>query len=64
MKSDLAMTGTSESNKPLPDESAALQARRQRVRSVAIAVGLGLLVVMFYAATIVRLGGAVVNRPL
>ncbi|MCC7252198.1 hypothetical protein [Hyphomicrobium sp.] len=30
--------------------------RRQRLRSVAIAVGLGFLVLLFYAATIVRMG--------
>lgn len=30
--------------------------RRQRLRSVAIALGLGFLVLLFYAATIVRMG--------
>jgi hypothetical protein len=40
------------------------RARRQRWRSIAIAVALGLLVLLFYAATIVRLGGNVWNRPL
>jgi hypothetical protein len=34
------------------------------MRSIAIALVLGLLVVMFYIATIVRLGGNVFNRPL
>jgi sugar phosphate isomerase/epimerase len=38
--------------------------RRQRMRSIAIAVALGAMVVMFYAATIVRMGGNVANRPL
>ena len=38
--------------------------RRRRMRSIAIAVALGLLVVMFYVATIVRLGGNVFNRPM
>jgi hypothetical protein len=38
--------------------------RRQRMRSIAIAVALALLVGLFYAATIVRLGGNVANRPL
>ena len=38
--------------------------RRRRTRSIAIAVALGILVVMFYIATIVRLGGNVFNRPL
>ena len=42
----------------------AATARRQRLRSLAIALGLGFLVVMFYAATIVRLGGSVLDRPL
>ncbi|WP_295556414.1 hypothetical protein [uncultured Hyphomicrobium sp.] len=31
--------------------------RRQRLRSAAIALGLGFLVMLFYAATIVRMGG-------
>lgn len=35
----------------------AKRARRQRLRSTAIALGLGFLVVLFYAATIVRMGG-------
>jgi hypothetical protein len=30
--------------------------KRQRLRSVAIACGLGFLVLLFYAATIVRMG--------
>ncbi|MCB1506120.1 MAG: hypothetical protein KDJ47_14175 [Hyphomicrobiaceae bacterium] len=38
--------------------------RRQRMRSWAIAGILFFLVVVFYAATIVRLGGNVMNRPL
>ena len=48
---------------PKPDDQAA-QMRRQRLRSLAIALGLGFLVMCFYAATIVRLGGNVVQRPL
>lgn len=35
------------------------QRRRQRMRSVAIALALGFLVLLFYAATIVRMGGHV-----
>lgn len=31
--------------------------KRQRLRSAAIALGLGFLVLLFYAATIVRMGG-------
>jgi hypothetical protein len=38
--------------------------RRRKMRSIAIALVLGGLVVMFYVATIVRLGGNVFNRPL
>lgn len=38
--------------------------RRQRMRSWAIAGVLMFLVVAFYAATIVRLGGHALNRPL
>ena len=38
--------------------------RRRRMRSIAIALALAALVVLFYVATIVRLGGNVLNRPL
>ncbi len=38
--------------------------RRRRMRNIAIAVALGVLVVMFYVATIVRMGGNVMNRPM
>ena len=38
--------------------------RRRRMRSIAIAVALGVLVVIFYVATIVRMGGNVLNRPM
>lgn len=37
--------------------------KRQRLRSIAIAVGLAVLVVLFYAATIVHLGGNALRRP-
>jgi hypothetical protein len=43
---------------------AAAEARRRRARSIAIALGLGFLVAMFYAATIVHLGGNVANRAI
>lgn len=36
--------------------------RRQRMRSIAIACALALLVLLFYGATIVRLGGNVAKR--
>jgi hypothetical protein len=38
--------------------------RRRRTRSIAIALLLAGLVVLFYVATIVRLGGDVLMRPL
>lgn len=38
--------------------------RRQRGRSIAIALALAGLVVLFYIATMVRLGGNVFNRAL
>jgi hypothetical protein len=38
--------------------------RRQRARSIAIGLALAALVVLFYVATLVRLGGNVLNRPL
>lgn len=38
--------------------------RRQRMRSIAIAVSLVLLVALFYVATMVRMGGNVLNRPM
>jgi hypothetical protein len=34
------------------------------MRSIAIALALGALVVLFYVATLVRLGGNALNRPL
>ena len=38
--------------------------RRQRMRSIAIGIALAVLVALFYAATIARLGGNVANRSL
>ena len=38
--------------------------RRKRMRSIAIALALGGLAILFYLATIVRLGGNVLNRAL
>ncbi|MCV0428270.1 MAG: hypothetical protein K5905_22670 [Roseibium sp.] len=40
------------------------QAKKRRSRSIAIAVVLAALVVLFYVVTIVKLGPGVVNRPL
>jgi hypothetical protein len=39
------------------------QKRRRRARSIAIAIALGALVVLFYAVTLVK-GPAVLVRPL
>ncbi len=48
-----------------PEEQSEEQRRkRQRMRSIAIALALVGLVVLFYIATIVRLGGNVLNRPM
>lgn len=38
--------------------------KRQRMRSIAIAVALVVMAVLFYAATIVRLGSNALNRPM
>ena len=40
------------------------QKRRRRARSIAIALALGALVVLFYVVTIVKLGPGVLQRPL
>ena len=40
------------------------QVRRRRARSIAIALALGALVLLFYAVTIVKLGPDVLRRPL
>lgn len=51
-------------NEALEDKAEAERLRRQRQRSIAIAIGLVLLVVLFYAATLVHLGGNVYNRAM
>lgn len=40
------------------------QLRRRRARSIAIGLALGALVILFWAVTIVKLGGNVANRSL
>ncbi len=40
------------------------QTRRRRGRSIAIALMLGALVVLFYVVTVVRLGPGILDRPL
>ena len=49
---------------PVADDEQREQQRRRRMRSIAIALALGALVILFYVATLVRLGGNVLNRPL
>lgn len=46
------------------DKNEEQRAQKQRTRSIGIALGLALLVVLFYVATLVRLGPDVFNRPL
>ena len=38
--------------------------RRQKTRSIAIACGLVLLVVLFYVATLIHMGDGVMKRPM
>ncbi|MCF4097797.1 hypothetical protein [Maritalea mediterranea] len=40
------------------------QAKRLRKRSVALALVLGALAILFYAVTIVKIGPAIFQRPL
>jgi hypothetical protein len=40
------------------------QRKARRSRSVAIAIGLALLVVIFYVATIAKFGPSILNRPM
>jgi hypothetical protein len=55
-----AFNNNSENGIVLTDE----QKRRRRARSVAIALALGALVLLFYVVTIVKLGPGVLQRPL
>lgn len=45
-------------------DPARVREQRQRSRSIAIALALGAMSILFYAATIARMGGNVGNRPL
>lgn len=56
----LAGTTMNDNGVRLTDE----QRRRQRARSIAIAVILAVLVVLFYLVTIVKLGPGAIDRPL
>jgi hypothetical protein len=49
---------------PVANDERQERERRRRMRSIAIALALAALVVVFYVATLVRLGGNVLNRPL
>jgi hypothetical protein len=54
--------GTDKATTPASQDAERLQ--RQRVRNIAIALALGAMVVMFFVATLVRLGANVGNRPM
>ncbi len=40
------------------------QERSRRARNIAIGVTVALLVILFYAVTVVKFGGAIVNRTI
>jgi hypothetical protein len=40
------------------------QAKARRSRSLAIGLALGVLVIIFYVATIIKFGPAILDRPL
>ena len=42
----------------------AAQQKARRNRNIAIGVALAVLVVLFYVATVVKFGPAILNRPL
>lgn len=48
---------------PVPDLTED-QRKRQRARSIAIALGLVALIVLFYLVTIFRMGGGVLQRAM
>ncbi len=60
MTDDKKIPGTEPDGVVLTDE----QKRRRRARSIAIAAVLAALCVLFYVVTIVKLGPAVLIRPL
>lgn len=49
---------------PNPPTSSPEEQQRRRRRSVALALALGALVVLFYVVTIAKLGPQIVQRPL
>jgi hypothetical protein len=62
----MSVTMNDLSNTPQPEKGIKLteqQLRARRARSIAIAVSLGILVVLFYIVTLVK-GPGVLERPL
>lgn len=49
---------------PVPPRLTEAELKRRRSRSIAIAVALGFMAVLFYAVTIAKLGPQVMVRPL
>ncbi len=49
---------------PRPPQLSAAEQKRRRTRSLAIALALGFMVILFYVVTIAKLGPQVLNRPL
>lgn len=49
---------------PRPPLLTEAERKRRRTRSLAIALTLGFMVLLFYAVTIAKLGPQVLNRPL
>ena len=49
---------------PPPTALTPQQVKARRSRNIAIALTLGALVVLFFAMTIVRMGGSVMDRPM
>lgn len=67
MRESIAMNDKPEKNRDRRPDGVVLsdeQKRRRRTRSIAIAVVLAVLCVLFYVVTIVKLGPAVLVRPL
>ena len=64
----MSLTMTEDRDSPAKTEAPLVptkeQLARRRSRSVALAVALGLLVVLFYLVTIVKIGGNIASRPL
>jgi hypothetical protein len=61
--SNATIDGDGMEEKPRPIVLTEEQRRTRRARSIAIALALGALVILFYIVTLVK-GPAVLNRPL